>query len=456
MDRNDQGGPVDPRDQTRTVFLVSEIEKISAPRFQLAVTKGPAKGREITWDGLILRVGSAPDNDLVIDDETVSRYHFRIELDPRGHRIVDLDSKNGVVVDSIAVKEAYLPSSCKLFAGDSVLKYKEARETVDVELTTGNRLGDLIGSSRAMRHLFALIQRVANTEATVLIEGESGTGKELTAQALHDLSSRRDGPFEILDCSAIPESIIESEIFGHVKGAFTGALGARKGAVESAAGGTLFLDELGELPLALQGKVLRLIERKEIKPVGGDSSHRVDVRLVAATNRNLREEVSRGNFRDDLYYRLAVVKLRLPPLRERPEDIAPLVDHFLDMFSRRDGQRYTVNHSMLKRLTSYNFPGNVREMRNLLERSCLLSDGVELDVEPGTRPPIHPAGADFSSLLGLPYKEAKDTLVSSFEEKYWTRLLDQCDGNISEAARRGGIHRKSLEYLLKKIKPEQA
>jgi DNA-binding NtrC family response regulator len=455
MDRNDQGSTLDPGDHTKTVFLVSEVEKISAPRFQLTVSKGAAKGREITWDGLILRVGSAPDNDLVLDDETVSRNHFRIELDPRGHRIVDLDSKNGVVVDSIAVKDAYLPPSCKLIAGDSILKYKEARETVEVELTTGNRLGDLIGCSRAMRHLFALVQRVANTKATVLIEGESGTGKELTAQALHDLSSRRDGPFEILDCSAIPESIIESELFGHVKGAYTGAVGARKGAIESAAGGTLFLDEIGELPLALQGKVLRLIERKEIKPVGGDSSHRVDVRIVAATNRNLRDEVSKGNFRDDLYYRLAVVKLRLPPLRERPEDIPPLVDHFLDMFSRRDGQRYTVNHSMLKRLTTYDFPGNVREMRNLLERSCLLSDGVELEVEPGTRPPVQPAGADFSSLLGLPYKEAKDALVSSFEEKYWSRLLDQCAGNISEAARQGGIHRKSLEYLLKKLRPER-
>jgi len=430
------------------------VEKITAPRFQLTVTKGPAKGQEVAWDGLILRVGSSPDNDLVIDDETVSRNHFCIELDARGRRIVDLESKNGVVVDSLAVRDAYLPSSCKLIVGDSVLKYKEAREKVDVELTTGNRLGDLIGASRAMRHIFALVQRVANTEATALVEGESGTGKELTAQALHDLSKRREGPLEILDCSAIPESIIESELFGHVKGAYTGAVGARKGVVESASGGTLFLDEIGELPLALQGKVLRLIERKEIKPVGGDTSRQVDVRIVAATNRNLREEVAKGNFRNDLYYRLAVVKLRLPPLRERPEDIPPLVDHFLDMFSRRDDRRYTVNHSMLKRLTGYDFPGNVRELRNLLERSCLLSDGVELDVETGTRPPVQPANTDFSSLMGLPYKEAKDALVSSFEEKYWTRLLDQCDGNISEAARRGGIHRKSLEYLLKKIKPQ--
>jgi DNA-binding NtrC family response regulator len=454
MARNDQRSPVDPGQETRTLFMETDLERLQAPRFRLSVVRGPDKGKAIDWEGIVLRIGATPDNDLVLDDETVSRNHCRIELHPRGYRIRDLNSKNGVLVEGVTVRDADLPPSCRITIGDTVLKYKEGRETVDVELATGNRLGELIGASSQMRHLFALIQRVARTEATVLVEGESGTGKELTARALHDLSERRDQAFEILDCSAIPESIIESELFGHVKGAFTGAVASRKGAVENAAGGTLFLDEIGELPLQLQGKVLRLIERKEVKSVGSDQSRQVDVRIVAATNRNLRQEVANGNFREDLYYRLAVVKLRLPPLRERTEDIPLLADHFLDGFSRRDDRRYTLTHTMLKRLTTYEFPGNVRELRNVLERSCLLSDGVELEVEPGTRPPVVPGGSEFTPLLHLPYKEAKDQLVSSFEEQYWTRLLESCDNNISEAARQGGIHRKSLEYLLKKIRKE--
>jgi transcriptional regulator with GAF, ATPase, and Fis domain len=435
------------------VLSACEVEKLRANRFQLSVLKGPDKAREVTWDGLILRVGSAPDNDLVLSDETVSRNHFRIELDDRGYRLKDLNSRNGTILDSILVKEAYLPPTCRIQIGNTTLRYKSERETVDLELTTSPRLGEMLGSSAQMRHLFALIQRVAGTDATVLIEGESGTGKELTARAIHDLSPRKGHPFEVVDCSAIPESLIESELFGHLRGAFTGAVSTRKGAMESAAGGTVFLDEIGELPLAVQGKVLRLIERREVKAVGADTPRTVDVRILAATNRTLRDEVGKGTFREDLYFRLAVVKLRLPPLRERPEDIGLLAESFLDSFSRRDGKRYTLPHSTLSRLSTYEFPGNVRELRNILERSCLLSEGVELDVEVRTAPPLDTGWAEFQSLMNLPYKDAKDSLVSAFEQKYWTRLLEMADGNVSEAARRGGIHRKSLEYLLKKIKP---
>jgi DNA-binding NtrC family response regulator len=372
-------------------------------------------------------------------------------MERRGHPICDLDSKNGVLVEGLAVGTAWLPSSCRITIGDTQLKYKEARERVDVELATGNRLCDMVSGSSEMRRIFALIQRVAPTEATVLIEGESGTGKELIARALHDLSLRTTGPFEVVDCSAIPESLIESELFGHVRGAFTGAVAARKGVIETASTGTVFLDEIGELPLELQGKVLRLIERKELKPVGGDNFKPVDVRILAATNRILKDEVGKGNFREDLFYRLAVVRIRVPPLRERTEDIPVLVESFLEQFSRRDGKRYTISHAYLSRLLTHDFPGNVRELRNMIESACLLSDGVELTPEVHSRPAVDAAKLEFDRLLSLPYKEAKEMLVGTFEQRYWKGLLEACNGNISEAARRGGIHRKSLEYLLKKI-----
>jgi transcriptional regulator with PAS, ATPase and Fis domain len=443
-------------DPTRTVYLSTPIETIKAPRISLTVTKGPAKGEVLASESPVLRVGAASDNDLMVEDGTVSRNHFRIQLDPRGYRIRDLASKNGVFVDSMAVLDGYLPQTCKISIGDTVIKFKQERETRDVEFATGNRLGNLLGISSQMRHLFALIQRVADTEATILVEGESGTGKELTAQALHDLSGRAKQRLVVLDCSAIPESIIESELFGHLKGAFTGAVTSRRGAVDNADGGTLFLDEIGELPLTLQGKVLRLIEAREIKPVGADQFKKVDLRILAATNRNLKEEVGKGTFRQDLYYRLAVMKLRIAPLRERLEDLEPLVQHFLEFFSNRDGRQYTVPHNFMTPLMGYHFPGNVRELRNMIERACLLSEGVELELELPTRTQkVDTDFLGFEHLLTMPYKDAKETLVSTFEERYWNELLEKCGNNISEASRRGGIHRKSLEYLLKKFRKNE-
>jgi transcriptional regulator with PAS, ATPase and Fis domain len=448
MERNRFGGTVNPS-VTQTRFLSTEIETISASRLAVDVIRGPSQGLQLVWEQPILRCGTAADNDLMVVDNTVSRHHFRLELDHRGFRVRDLDSKNGVFLDGLAVRDAYLPSACKISVGDTVVRFRQLRERMEHEFARSQSLGDMVGGSPAMRHLFALIQRLAPTSTTVLIEGESGTGKELTANAIHLLSQRKDRPLEVVDCSAIPESIIESELFGHVRGAFTGATSGRKGLIEQADGGTLLLDEVGELPLALQGKILRLIERKEVRAVGDDRSRTVDIRILGATNRDLLDEVARGQFREDLYYRLAVVKLRVPSLRERPEDISLLAERFLHEFSLRDQRSYTLPHATLQRLLVHDFPGNVRELRNLLEQSCILGDDIPLHIPPSQIRSSDPA-PETSTLLQLPYKQAKDQLVAKFEKDYWTRLLAECNGNISQAALRGGIHRKSLEYLLKK------
>lgn len=453
MAGNHDRGAVGP-EGTRTLYLSTEIEHLHVPKFEVEVLKGPDKGLTVLWEEVVFRAGAARDNDLVLSDPTVSRHHFRIDVAAQGYRVRDLESKNGVLLEGILVKDAWLPGACKMVLGDTTLRFRPVRETMDLELSKAERLGGLVGTSPQMRRLFALIQRVAGSEATVLIEAESGTGKELVARAVHDLSKRAAGPFEVIDCSAIPESILESELFGHAKGAFTGAVAARKGLVESAAGGTVFLDEIGELPLAVQGKILRLIERHEIRPVGVDSFHSVDVRIVAATNRVLREEVAAGRFREDLFYRLNVVRLRVPPLRERKEDIPLLSEHFLAEFSARDKRRYSIPHSLLSRLLDYEFPGNVRELRNLLEQGCLLPDAVEMELQvpkvPSLSEQVDSPLPGIEELLRLPYKDAKERLTALFEEHYWTQMLDQCGGNLSEAARRGGIHRKSLEYLVRK------
>jgi len=453
MAGNDIGGIGQPQG-TRTICLRTEIEHIRVPKLQVEVVKGPEKGLEMLWDDVVLRAGGAPDNELVLSDPTVSRHHARIDVTVDGYRLRDLESKNGVVLDGIKVRDAYLPGGCRVSLGDTVLRVKPVRELVDLELAKGSALGGMVGASPQMRKLFALIQRVAGSEATVLIEAESGTGKELVARAIHDISLRGAGPFEVVDCSAIPELILESELFGHMKGAFTGAVASRKGLVESASGGTIFLDEIGELPLAVQGKILRLIERREIRPVGADSFRTVDVRIVAATNRTLREEVGGGRFREDLFYRLNVVRLSVPPLRHRLEDLPLLADHFLAEFSQRDKRVYSMPHALLSRLMTYDFPGNVRELRNLLEQGCLLPELVEPEL---SLPRVGSGGSgasgtglDIESLLAYPYKDAKEQLVSIFEERYWNVLLERCSGNISEAARQGGLHRKSLEYLMRK------
>jgi DNA-binding NtrC family response regulator len=451
-------------DVTRTIFLDGGGEQLELQRYRLRVLDGPDQGAEVTCDDARVTIGSAPSNHLVLNDPAVSRVHVGIDVSDTGYLLADKDSKNGVFIDDLRVREVFLADQRTFRVGTSTIRFELTDERAEVHYSGQDRFGDLLGQSRPMREVFALLERVAPTDATVLIEGESGTGKELAAEAIHNHSPRADGPLIVLDCSAIPRDLIESELFGHVKGAFTGATGSRKGAFEAARGGTLFLDELGELATDLQPKLLRALEKREIKPVGSNRTIQTDVRIVAATNRNLLHEVREGNFREDLYYRFAVIRIALPPLRDRPEDIPLLVEHFLKLANARSGRGdVDIAYKTMEKLKRHRWPGNVRELKNFIDRAVLLTQGDNIETkflapsEPSQ--PSVPEAAETSAQAmvdtalqeGLPFKDAKNRLIEQFEKEYWGRLLESTDGNVSKAARIAGVHRKSVEYILKKL-----
>ncbi len=456
-------------DVTRTVFLDSGEQKLELQRYKLSIVDGANAGNVSTWEGRRITLGSSPDNDVVLDDPTISRVHATIEVDETGYILRDNNSKNGTFACGLRVREIYLTSGTTFRLGDTTLRFETTGVEVEVRFSGREKFGNLLGKSLVMREVFSMLERVSPTDATVLIEGESGTGKELVAEAIHQNSARKNGPFIVLDCSAIPRDLIESELFGHVKGAFTGATGTRKGAFEAARGGTLFLDELGELAIDLQPKLLRALEKREIKPVGSNETIKTDVRIVAATNRNLLHEVKEGNFREDLYYRFAVIRIHLPPLRDRPDDIALLVEHFLSQANQLAGRtnKVEVSYKTMDKLKRHRWPGNVRELKNFVERAVLLtqSDTIETKFLNAASEPSPNAiqtaqdNAQASSLPmvelalqeNLPFKDAKNRLVEQFELEYWSRLLETTDGNVSKAARIAGVHRKSVEYILKKL-----
>jgi DNA-binding NtrC family response regulator len=442
-------------ERTRTILIPSPLERFKAKNAQLEVLSGPEKGKKKIFSGFILRVGSATDNDLVLQDDTVSKHHFQIELGPYGYRIRDLDSKNGLTLGDLRVLDGYLPRSCKLQAGAVMFRFKLIAGEEEKEITSSNRLGRMVGQSLPMRRLFALLLKISPTSATILLEGESGTGKEVVSETIHELSGRTDYPFEVFDCTAFPSQLMESHLFGHEKGAFTGADVARSGVLERANNGTLLIDEIGELSLELQTKLLRAIDRKSYRRLGSDKWQSVDVRFIAATNRNLEEEVEKGTFRKDLFYRLAVVRIGIPALRERQEDIPLLVEELESELGAEElGERIPI--ATIQAWQRHTWPGNVRELRNAVERSLLL--GSMHIPSFNQEQPITENVKDFWRLGGdevMPFKEAKARLLADFERGYWTSLLDEHKGNVTRAAQRGGIHRKSLEYLMKKLMLER-
>ncbi len=422
-----------------------------APRLRLRVSDGPDAGAVFVATRDRIVVGTAGDADLALHDKTVSRYHCELVVVGDRVEVRDLGSRNGTSVDGVGVVHAFLRPGASLAVGASKLVLEvDADGELRIPLADGDGFGGLVGRSLAMRAVFARLERVAASDATVLLTGETGTGKEGAAEAVHAAGARRGGPFVVVDCGAIPPELIESELFGHDKGAFTGASTARAGAFVSAHGGTVILDELGELPPALQPKLLRALERREVKPVGHDAYVPIDVRLIAATHRDLRAEVNAHRFRADLYYRLAVVEVRLPPLRERREDLPLLVEHLLRALGVADRPEAAPLRApaFLAEIAGHPWPGNVRELRNHVER-CLVLRELSGPGSSGEAAPPDAAPADVvTAAAGSPGAIDLRQARGDWERRYLEDLLAQHGNNVSATARAAGIDRKYLYRLL--------
>jgi len=420
--------------------------RLRTRKIRIEVVAGPSAGLVAELAGPETRIGSAAGNDLVLPDGAVSRHHVTLRIDSIGIRVIDADSRNGTLVDGTRIRDAYARPDSSIVIGNSTLRLRLLDDFVDLPISSRERFGGLLGKSVPMRLLFTVLERVAPTDDTLLIEGETGTGKELVAEAIHEESQRASGPFIVFDCSAVSSNLVESELFGHVRGAFTGAIADRPGALELADQGTLFIDELGELPLELQPKLLRALERFEVRRVGSNTARRVDVRVVAATNRNLADQVARGTFREDLFYRVAVVRVALPPLRERPDDIPMLVEHFQKLLARGRPE-VLLPERIVRQFTSQAWPGNVRELRNAVARALSLGVGAHAGVSEPTATPA--AGADEID-LSIPFKIARDRITEAFEESYLKSALAATGGNITHAAELAGVDRKLVQRAIKR------
>jgi transcriptional regulator with PAS, ATPase and Fis domain len=412
---------------------------------QLLVTQGPDKGKNARIDQPSFTIGTGDECDFKLTDPAVSRNHVSILLDAKGLILRDT-SKNGTWLGGIRLRDAVLTTDTAITIGGTVIQLTLEAEAMSLPLSRQDRFGEAIGVSNAMKHVFATLERLATTDVTLLLEGESGVGKDLLSREVHRQSPRRDQPFVIVDCGSIPENLIESELFGHEKGAFTGATESRAGVFVEADGGTLFLDEIGELPLAMQPKLLRSLEQREIRPVGGKAARKVDVRVIAATNRRLPELVKKGTFRSDLYFRLAVAKLTVPALRDRPDDIIPTATALLR--SRSGDPNATLPPDFCALLKSYNWPGNVRELANVIERFAVLGRAEAQLFDANTT-----ASDDLSH---MPYHEARRIVLERFEREYLPGVLERAGGVVARAAELAQVARPSFYRMMERLEIAKA
>ncbi len=411
------------------------------------VIKGPDRGETVRLVDQPISFGSGSTCSLALTDNTVSRKHLEAHLIGDEVMMVDSGSTNGSFLMGATdsrIEKIAIGFGAEIKLGRTVIKYLPDEEAVSPVPSPLSRFGSIVGGDTKMRQMFTMLQDVAPTNATVLIEGETGTGKELIAEELHNHSTRRDGPFVVFDCGSVPRELIESMLFGHVKGSFTGAIGDRRGAFAEANGGTIFLDEIGEMAIDLQPSLLRVLDKRAVRKVGSNTYEKIDVRVVAATNRDLRSEVAKKAFREDLYYRLAVIRVGVPPLRERGTDIPLLIQHFVNSF----GPNLRVSAEDMKVLCGHAWPGNVRELRNVMERACLLAHGDTINLDDALV--AEAQSPSFGVRTDLPFKEAKGQLVEMFEREYIEDLMKKHKMNLSAASREAQIDRKHLRELIRK------
>jgi DNA-binding NtrC family response regulator len=439
-------------DDATTALAPRMDATVAAAAYQLEVIEGPDLGKTITLDGTQpsrVLVGQSPACQLQLTDRLVSRRHVALDLTGQRLRLTDLSSTNGTFVDGMGVLDVYLRGGEIVRMGGTALRVDAVPATGVVVLSSATRFGRTVGASPEMRRLYPLCERLAASTVTVIIEGETGTGKEVLAESLHEQGPRASAPFVVFDCTAVAPNLVESALFGHERGAFTGAVSSQKGVFEQADGGTLLIDEIGDLDMALQPKLLRALQRGEVRRVGGDKPIAVDVRVLAATRRDLDHEVQAGRFRDDLFFRLAVARIELPPLRQRRGDVAVLAQHF---WSELGGGDRPIAYELLLRYEDYGWPGNVRELYNAIARQLALG---ALDVAPleargggGSMPP--PSAGDLVDsvlALDLPLSQARQRIVEDFERRYVERVLAKHGGSVAKAAAASGIARRYFQIL---------
>jgi DNA-binding NtrC family response regulator len=435
-----------------STFAITVIEGPDAPRSIVIAPGTPSR----------ILVGQSPACELRLTDRMVSRRHAAFELVGARLRLVDLASTNGTFAGGMAVNDVYLAGGEMVRVGETTIRIDLLSHDDKAELPTATRFGKIVGASPEMRRLYPLCERLAGSSVPVIIEGETGTGKEVLAESLHEQGPRANGPFVVFDCTAVAPNLVESSLFGHEKGSFTGATESRRGVFEEAHGGTLLLDEIGDLELSLQAKLLRALERSEVQRIGSSRWTRVDVRVLAATRRDLDREIQLGRFRDDLFFRLAVARIELPPLRRRTGDIAVLAQHFwkrLTSPGRPGAPALPFPADFGQRLEAYDWPGNVRELYNAVARRVALGELAPIETArsippPGPDVPGAPASPtsmrdaiDAVLALDLPLVRARERVVEEFERRYVQRVLSQHNGNVTSAAAASGIARRYFQLL---------
>jgi transcriptional regulator with GAF, ATPase, and Fis domain len=430
--------------------------------FVLTIAEGLDRGAALTVDAshpTRILVGKSTTCQMRLQDPSVSRRHVAIEVVAQRLRVTDLASTNGTFVDGVAIVQVYLSGGETIRLGATAIQVTRGQPTPAASLSRAASFGTTMGTSFAMRRLYPLCERLATSNLPVIIEGETGTGKEQLAESLHRMSPRAAGPLIVFDCTAVAPNLIESELFGHERGAFTGSVATHQGVFEQASGGTLLIDEIGDLPLELQPKLLRVIERMQVRRVGGRDPIEVDVRLIAATRRDLDRLVQLGRFRDDLFHRVAVARIELPPLREREGDVELLARRF---WADYGGDPDAIPADLLRDWEDYNWPGNVRELRNAVARRMALGDLAPLSESSGSQPPataahgsqpIAAGGDPIAAVLALdlPLAETRQRVVDEVERRYVERVLAAHNGNVTRAAAAAGVARRYFHRLKAKV-----